>query len=76
MSNHEQAFPPNLLRPISQREFVVVTQDENEGAQVRRLWGMMARSASCSWTVASTILSWMRQTPDAYLLPHIRLATG
>jgi CubicO group peptidase (beta-lactamase class C family) len=34
MSNHEQAFPPNLLRPISQREFVVVTQDENEGAQV------------------------------------------
>ena len=33
-SDREQAFPPNLLRPISQREFVVVTQDENEGAQV------------------------------------------
>ncbi|HLJ81608.1 MAG TPA: serine hydrolase domain-containing protein [Ktedonobacterales bacterium] len=33
-SNHEQSFPPNLLRPLSQREFVVVTQDENEGAQV------------------------------------------
>ena len=33
-SDREQTFPPNLLRPISQREFVVVTQDENEGAQV------------------------------------------
>ncbi|HEX3271550.1 MAG TPA: serine hydrolase domain-containing protein, partial [Ktedonobacterales bacterium] len=33
-SNHEQVFPPNLLQPISEREFVVVTQDENEGAQV------------------------------------------
>lgn len=30
----EQNFPPNLLRPISEREFVVVTQDENEGSQV------------------------------------------
>ena len=29
-----QTFPPNRLRPISEREFVVVTQDENEGAQV------------------------------------------
>jgi CubicO group peptidase (beta-lactamase class C family) len=34
VSAHEQAFPSNLLRPISEREFVVVTQDENEGAQV------------------------------------------
>ena len=33
-SDGEQIYPPNLLRPISQREFVVVTQDENEGAQV------------------------------------------
>jgi hypothetical protein len=28
-----QTFPPNLLKPLSEREFVVVTQDENEGAQ-------------------------------------------
>jgi hypothetical protein len=33
-TGREQIFPPNLLRPISEREFVVVTQDENEGAQV------------------------------------------
>jgi CubicO group peptidase (beta-lactamase class C family) len=33
-SDREQTFPPNLVRPISEREFVVVTQDENEGAQV------------------------------------------
>jgi CubicO group peptidase (beta-lactamase class C family) len=29
-----QTFPPNRLRPISEREFVVVTQDENEGAVI------------------------------------------
>ena len=34
LSNQEQVFPANLLRPISEREFVVLTQDENEGAQV------------------------------------------
>jgi CubicO group peptidase (beta-lactamase class C family) len=34
VSAYEQTFPPNLLLPISEREFVVVTQDENEGAQV------------------------------------------
>jgi CubicO group peptidase (beta-lactamase class C family) len=33
-TGREQVFPPNLLRPISECEFVVVTQDENEGAQV------------------------------------------
>lgn len=33
-SDREQVFPPNLLLPVSEREFVVVTQDENEGAQV------------------------------------------
>jgi hypothetical protein len=33
-SDHEQTSPPILLRPLSEREFVVVTQDENEGAQV------------------------------------------
>jgi hypothetical protein len=32
-SNGEQTYPPNLLKPISEREFVVVTEDENEGAQ-------------------------------------------
>jgi len=32
--NGDQTFPPNLLRPLSEREFVVVTQDENEGSQV------------------------------------------
>jgi CubicO group peptidase (beta-lactamase class C family) len=30
----EQTYPPILLRPLSEHEFVVVTQDENEGAQV------------------------------------------
>src|SRR5262249_10832115 len=33
-NHHEQIFPPNLLQPLSEREFVVVTQDESEGAQV------------------------------------------
>lgn len=33
-TGREQVFPPNLLRPTSEREFVVVTQDENESAQV------------------------------------------
>jgi CubicO group peptidase (beta-lactamase class C family) len=33
-SDSEQVFPPNLLQPIAEREFIVVTQDENEGAQV------------------------------------------
>jgi CubicO group peptidase (beta-lactamase class C family) len=33
-SGREQVFPPNLLRPISERDFVVVSQDEDEGAQV------------------------------------------
>jgi CubicO group peptidase (beta-lactamase class C family) len=32
-SNHEQTYPPDLLRPISARAFVVVTHDENEGSQ-------------------------------------------
>lgn len=30
----EQALPSHLLRPISESEFVVVTQDENEGSQL------------------------------------------
>ena len=30
----ELIYPPTLLRPLSQREFVVVTPDENEGSQV------------------------------------------
>lgn len=30
----EYIYPPDLLRPIAAREFVVVTQDENEGAQM------------------------------------------
>lgn len=34
ISNHEQSLPPNLLKPLSERAFVVVTQDENEGAQI------------------------------------------
>ena len=38
-SNGEQVFPPNLLQPLSEREFVVVTQDENEGAQVDFIMG-------------------------------------
>jgi hypothetical protein len=33
-SDHEQSYPPILLKPISEREFVVVTQDEQEGAHV------------------------------------------
>ncbi|HEY7124237.1 MAG TPA: serine hydrolase domain-containing protein [Ktedonobacterales bacterium] len=32
--DQEQTYPPILLKPLSEREFVVVTQDENEGAQV------------------------------------------
>ena len=32
--NGEQTYPSNLLRPLSEREFIVVTQDENEGSQV------------------------------------------
>jgi CubicO group peptidase (beta-lactamase class C family) len=34
ITHRAQVFPSNLLRPISEREFVVVTQDENEGSQV------------------------------------------
>lgn len=30
----EETYPPDLLRPIAAREFVVVTQGENEGAQM------------------------------------------
>jgi CubicO group peptidase (beta-lactamase class C family) len=30
----EDIYPPDLLRPIAEREFVVVTQSENEGAQM------------------------------------------
>ncbi len=33
-TNCEQALPSHLLRPISESEFVVVTQDENEGSQL------------------------------------------
>lgn len=29
----DQVYPPNLLRPITEREFVVVTAGENEGSQ-------------------------------------------
>jgi CubicO group peptidase (beta-lactamase class C family) len=36
---HEQVFPPNLLQPLSEREFIVVTQDENAGAQVDFILG-------------------------------------
>jgi CubicO group peptidase (beta-lactamase class C family) len=32
--NGAQTYPPTLLRPLSRCEFVVVTQDENEGSQV------------------------------------------
>ncbi len=32
--NSAQTYPPTLLKPLSQREFVVVTPDENEGSQV------------------------------------------
>lgn len=34
ISGGEQTHPPNLLLPLSQREFVVVTQGENEGSQI------------------------------------------
>jgi len=34
ISGREQTSPPNLLKPLSDRQFVVVTQDENEGAQI------------------------------------------
>jgi CubicO group peptidase (beta-lactamase class C family) len=34
ISRREQTSPPNLLEPLSEREFVVVTQDENEGARI------------------------------------------
>jgi hypothetical protein len=30
----EETYPPDLLRPIAEREFVVVTEGENEGAQM------------------------------------------
>jgi hypothetical protein len=30
----EQIYPPSLLKPLSEREFVVVTQGENEGAHI------------------------------------------
>jgi CubicO group peptidase (beta-lactamase class C family) len=30
----ELTYPPNLLRPIAEREFVAVTQDENEGSRM------------------------------------------
>ena len=30
----ELTYPPNLLRPIAEREFVAVTQDENEGSRI------------------------------------------
>jgi CubicO group peptidase (beta-lactamase class C family) len=32
--NGEQTYPPNLLKPLSERVFLVVTPDENEGSQV------------------------------------------
>lgn len=34
VSHRELAYPPNQLNPLSEREFVVVTQDENEGSRV------------------------------------------
>ena len=34
ISHHQQTLPPNQLMPLSEREFVVVTQDENEGSRV------------------------------------------
>jgi CubicO group peptidase (beta-lactamase class C family) len=34
INHREQTFPLNLLKPLSEREFVVVTQDENEGSIV------------------------------------------
>ena len=32
VTENEQTYPPNLLRPVSECEFVVVTQNENEGS--------------------------------------------
>jgi CubicO group peptidase (beta-lactamase class C family) len=34
VSNREEISPPNVLRPLPDREFVVVTQDENEGSRI------------------------------------------
>lgn len=34
VSHRELAYPPNPLKPLSEREFVAVTQDENEGSRV------------------------------------------
>jgi CubicO group peptidase (beta-lactamase class C family) len=39
IGNHEQTFPTRLLQPLSEREFVVITEDENEGAQVDFITG-------------------------------------
>lgn len=36
----EQTYPANLLRPISEREFVVVTPDEHEGWQIDFIEGV------------------------------------
>jgi CubicO group peptidase (beta-lactamase class C family) len=33
VTENEQTYPPNLLRPVSDCEFVVVTQNENEGTR-------------------------------------------
>jgi CubicO group peptidase (beta-lactamase class C family) len=33
-ANGEQSIPPSVLRPLSERVFVVVTPDEHEGAQM------------------------------------------
>jgi hypothetical protein len=62
--DHEQIPPPILLRPLSEREFVVVTQDEQEGAQVDFIGGALAPSTFCAWTVASTTLSWRMPAAD------------
>lgn len=34
VSHNEFTFPPNLLLPIAEREFAVLTQDENEGSRI------------------------------------------
>jgi CubicO group peptidase (beta-lactamase class C family) len=34
LDNKEETFPPNLLKPIGDREFIVVDKDENEGSRV------------------------------------------
>jgi CubicO group peptidase (beta-lactamase class C family) len=34
LDGKEEVFPPNLLRPIGDREFIVVDRDENEGSRV------------------------------------------